>query len=154
MTLKAHDLPARIHANEAPQVILREKGLIISAIAGHHGDAPAVIYRIDYAGRSVTFSGDIDAQGLPNLTRIARNTGLLIVNCVVLDPPDSPPILYTLHTPPRAIGKLAREAGVQRILLSHLSPATEEMHDAVLKSIHENYTGPVSMAEDGMRVQP
>jgi ribonuclease BN (tRNA processing enzyme) len=71
-----------------------------------------------------------------------------------LDPPDSPPVLYTLHTPPRAIGKLAKEAGVGRLLLSHLSPATEEMHATVLKSIHENYPGPVSLAEDGMRVQP
>jgi ribonuclease BN (tRNA processing enzyme) len=61
---------------------------------------------------------------------------------------------YTLHTPPHTIGKLAKEAGVRRLLLSHLSPATEEMHDTVLKSIHENYTGPVSLAEDGMHVQP
>lgn len=41
-----------------------------------------------------------------------------------------------------------------KLLLSHLSPATEEMRDKVLKSIGENYTGPVSLAEDGMRVRP
>ena len=63
-------------------------------------------------------------------------------------------VLYTLHTPPRAIGELAKEAEVRKLLLSHLSPATEEMHDAVLKSIRENYTGPVTLAEDGMHVQP
>jgi ribonuclease BN (tRNA processing enzyme) len=154
MTLHAHDIPARISANAVPQVILRQGDLTVAAIAGHHGDAPAVIYRIDVAGKSITFSGDIDARGLPDLLKIAEKTDLLIFNSVVLDPPDSPAILYTLHTPPHAIGELAKAAGVHRLLLSHLSPATETMRDAVLKSIHENYTGPVRLAEDGMRLQP
>ena len=153
MTLRAHDIPAQVRVNALPQVIIREGALTITAIAGHHGDAPAVIYRIDYAGNSVTFSGDIDAEGLPDLTRIARNTDLLVFNSVVLDPPGSPPILYTLHTPPAAIGELAKKAHVRRLLLSHLSPATTEMHDAVVESIHRNFTGPVNMAEDGMRIQ-
>jgi ribonuclease BN (tRNA processing enzyme) len=154
MTLQAHDISAQVSAATVPQAIFSEGNLSITAIAGHHRDAPAVIYRIAYAGRSVTFSGDIDAQGLPNLRSIARNSDLLVFNSVVLDPPNSPPVLYTLHTPPHAIGELAKEAGVHRLLLSHLSPATEEMHDAVLKSIHENYAGPAILADDGMRVQP
>ena len=68
-------------------------GVTISAIAGHHGDAPAVIYRIDYRKQSITFSGDIDAKGIDHLKRIAQHTGLLVFNCVVLDPPGSRPIL-------------------------------------------------------------
>jgi ribonuclease BN (tRNA processing enzyme) len=154
MTIQPHDIPAQAGASTVPQVIFSEDNLRITAIAGHHRDAPAVIYRIDYAGRSVAFSGDIDAQGLPNLRTIASKSDLLVFNSVVLDPPNSPPVLYTLHTPPHAIGELAKNAGVHRLLLSHLSPATEEMHDAVLKSIHENFTGPVSLAEDLMRLQP
>jgi ribonuclease BN (tRNA processing enzyme) len=154
MTIQAHDIPARIEANARPQVIFKQNNLGVSAIAGHHGDAPAVIYRIDYGGKSVTFSGDIDAAGLANLRSIARDSDLLVFNNVVLDPPDSPAVLYTLHTPPGAIGELAMSAGVKRLLLSHLSPATEKMHDAVLKSIRKNFAGPVTMAEDGMRVQP
>jgi ribonuclease BN (tRNA processing enzyme) len=154
MTIHAHDVPAHVRANTAPRVILRQGELTVTAIAGHHGDAPAVIYRIDVAGKSVAFSGDIDAEGLPNLRRIASNSGLLVFNSVVLDPPGSPAVLYTLHTPPRAIGELAKEAGVHRLLLSHLSPATDGMHDAVLKSIREDFTGPVSFAEDAMRLEP
>jgi len=154
MTIHAHDIPAQVGAPAMPQTIFSQGNLTITAIAGHHGDAPAIIYRIDYAGKSITFSGDIDAAGLPNLRSIARRTDLLVFNSAVLDPPDSPAVLYTLHTPPRAIGELAKEAEVHKLLLSHLSPATEKMHDAVLKSIRENYTGPVTLAEDGMRVQP
>jgi ribonuclease BN (tRNA processing enzyme) len=154
ITFHAHDIPTSIGMNAEPHKIFKQSALTVTAIAGHHADAPSVIYRIDDAGRSVTFSGDIDAQGVPNLTRIAKDTDLLVFNSVVLDPPDSPAILYTLHTPPHAIGEIAKKANIHGLLLSHLSPATEEEHDAVLKSIRQNFTGPVSMAADGMRLQP
>jgi ribonuclease BN (tRNA processing enzyme) len=154
MTLEAHDIAAQLVANAQPHEILRQGALVITAIAGHHGDAPAVIYRVEYAGRSITFSGDIDAAGLANLRRIAEYSDLLVFNSVVLDPPASPAVLYTLHTPPAAIGELAHAAGVHRLLLSHLSPSTEARRDAVFKSIRNHYAGPLSQAVDGMRLQP
>jgi ribonuclease BN (tRNA processing enzyme) len=154
ITIQAHDIPTQIHANPVPEVILNDGGLVIRAVAGHHGDAPAVIYRIDYAGKSITFSGDIDAQGLPGLRTIAKGSDLLVFNSVVLDPPGSRAILYTLHTPPRAIGELARDAGVRSLLLSHISPAVEKDHEAVSQSIKRNYQGPVSFAADGIRIRP
>jgi len=154
MTIHAHDIPARHSANAVPHVILKESAFAISALAGHHGDAPAVIYRIDCAGRSITFSGDIDATGLPSLLKIVQASDILVFNSAVLDPPGSPAVLYTLHTPPHAIGELAAQAGVHRLLLSHLSPATEANHQAVLESIRQTYGGPVIWAEDGMRLQP
>jgi ribonuclease BN (tRNA processing enzyme) len=152
ITLVPHDLP--LSGDDEPRVIFRDPGLEIRAISGHHGDAPAVIYRIDHAGKSVTFSGDIDAHGLAHLTRIARDTDLLVFNAVVLDPPGSPEILYTLHSPPRAIGTVAGEAHVHRLLLSHLSPATDHDRDAVKASIRRAYAGPVDLAEDGLRLRP
>ena len=154
LTIRTHDIPARLRAEASPHVIHERGGLTITAIAGHHGDAPAVIYRIAHGNKTITFSGDIDARGLPDLGAIARGTDLLVFNSVVLDPPGSPPILYTLHTPPDAIGRLAKEAGVHGVLLSHLSPATDAMREAVLASIRRHYDGPVRFAEDGMRVQP
>jgi ribonuclease BN (tRNA processing enzyme) len=152
ITLLPHDLSTG--GDDAPKVIFRDRDLVIRAIGGHHGDAPAVIYRIDHGGRSVTFSGDIDAKGLPHLAEIARDSDLLVFNSVVLDPPGSPEILYTLHSPPRAIGTVAAEAHVHRLLLSHLSPATDQGRDAVKASIRRAYTGPVEIAEDGLRIRP
>ena len=154
ISLRAHDIPAEIRSDPVSQVIFNEGGLVIRAVAGHHGDAPAVIYRIDYAGKSITFSGDIDAKGLPGLRTIATGSDLLVFNSVVLDPPGSPEILYTLHTPPRAIGELARQAGVHSLLLSHISPAVEKNQGAVLESIRRSYQGPVSLAADRARVLP
>lgn len=154
ITLEAHDFPASPGAAREVRTILDEPAWSVSAVAGHHGDAPAVIYRIDHAGVSITFSGDIDRHGLSGLTRIAHGSDLLVFNSAVLDPPDSPQILYSLHTAPRAIGEIARDAGVHALLLSHLSPATDEMRDAVLKSIRRSYAGPVRFAEDGLRIRP
>jgi ribonuclease BN (tRNA processing enzyme) len=154
ITIQAHDIPAKVEPNLVPHAILNERGLVITAVAGHHLDAPAVIYRIDYAGKSITFSGDIDARGLPGLRTIAKGSDLLVFNSVVLDPPGSREVLYTLHTPPRAIGELARDAGVHGLLLSHLSPDVEAHHDEVLASIRRSYRGTVSFAVDGASAQP
>jgi ribonuclease BN (tRNA processing enzyme) len=147
------DLPRTAHAVE-PEIIYEHGNVAIRAMRGHHDDAPAVIYRIDVCGRSIVFSGDIDAQGLPALETVARGADLLVFDAVVLDPPGSPAILYSLHSPPRAIGALAARDRIGRLLLSHLSPAIDENREAVAASIATHYAGPVAYASDGLRVRP
>jgi ribonuclease BN (tRNA processing enzyme) len=137
-----------------PRTIMADDSIRISAVGGHHGDAPAVIYRIEHGGRSITFSGDIDAHGLPALAAIAQRSNLLVFNAVVLDPPGSPDILYSLHTPPAAIGELAARARVEALLLSHLSPAVDGARAAVTASITRHFTGRLSFAEDLLRLKP
>jgi ribonuclease BN (tRNA processing enzyme) len=154
LTIHATDIDASASAPDTPKVIYSAQGVTISAIAGHHGDAPAVIYRIDYRNQSITFSGDIDANGIAHLQRIAQHTGLLVFNCVVLDPPESRPILYTLHTPPRTIGVVAADSGTKQLLLSHLSPVIDQHQAEVEASIRQHYKGSIVFAKDGMVVQP
>jgi ribonuclease BN (tRNA processing enzyme) len=147
------DLPLTARAVE-PEVIYEDDNVTIRALRGHHDDAPAVIYRIDVGGRSMVFSGDIDAHGLPALESIARGADLLVFDAVVLDPPGSPAILYSLHSPPRAIGELAARDHIGHLLLSHLSPAVDENRLAVTASIATHYAGLVAFASDGLRVRP
>jgi len=136
------------------RTLVRREDLRISSTAGHHDDAPAIIYRIEFKGRSVVFSGDIDSHGLPALEKIAHGANLLVFDAVVLDPPGSPEVLYSLHTPPGAIGALAQRAQVGAMLLSHLSPAVEARSSQVKASIATHYPGPVTWATDGMRIRP
>jgi ribonuclease BN (tRNA processing enzyme) len=144
------DLAIRL---DAPRTkIVDEGGLVVEEIATHHGDCPSVAYRISYQGVVLVFSGDMDASALPNLVQLARNADLLIFNCAVLDPPDSPSQLYDLHTPPTKIGEAARESGVKSLLLSHLAPDVEGQENAVRKSIRASFTGPVAFASDKLRV--
>jgi len=144
--------PRQTADSPTPLVIVDQDGLKISALPGHHRDAPAVIYRIDYKGKSLTFSGDIDPQGHAALTRIAQGSDLLVFNAVVLDPPGSPAVLYDLHTAPTDIGQISAAAGVSRLLLSHLSADIDQARDAVTTSIHQSFNGPVQFAEDGQRL--
>ena len=132
--------------------IVNSDGLRVWELATHHDGAPSIAYRIDYEGNSVTFSGDMDESAVPNLVRLAKGSDLLVFHCAVLDPPGSPGVLYTLHTPPRKIGEAAQNAGVKHLLLSHIPPAVEENEKEVLQSIRRSYKGDIKFAEDGMRV--
>jgi ribonuclease BN (tRNA processing enzyme) len=149
-TFEVRDLA--IDLNTAVTKIVDENGLVVDEIATHHGDCPSVAYRITYKRKSVVFSGDMDASAIANLVRLAKSADLLIFNCAVLDPPNSPSQLYELHTPPKKIGQAARESGVGQLLLSHIAPDVEESENDVRKSIHASYTGPVEFATDRMRV--
>jgi ribonuclease BN (tRNA processing enzyme) len=132
--------------------IMDDDGLTVEEVATHHGDCPSVAYRISYKGVVVVFSGDMDASALPNLVQLAKSADLLIFNCAVLDPPESPSQLYDLHTPPRKIGQAARDSGVKRLLLSHLAPDVEGQQDAVRKSIRASFAGPIAFATDRLRL--
>ena len=145
------DLPRPARA-DGPEVIYERGNVAIRALPGHHDDAPAIVYRVDVGGRSIVFSGDIDAKGLPALERIALDADLLVFDAVVLDPPGSPAILYTLHSPPKAIGEIAARDHVGSLLLSHLSPAVDENRAAVAASIGTHYAGHVVFASDGLRM--
>jgi ribonuclease BN (tRNA processing enzyme) len=147
------DLP-RAAQSGLGEVIYERGNLAIRAVQGHHDDAPAVIYRVDVNGRSVVFSGDIDAHGLSALEGIARGADLLVFDAVVLDPPGSPAVLYSLHTPPESIGEIADRDQIARLLLSHLSPAVDQHRSAVLASIAVHYAGPVQFASDKLRLRP
>jgi ribonuclease BN (tRNA processing enzyme) len=146
--IQAVNLPIKL--NSAQQTIVNKDGLRITSIATHHGDCPSVAYRVDYKTESIVFSGDMDVSALANLEHLAENCNLLVFNCAVLDPPDSPSQLYALHTPPGKIGEAAQAAGVKRLLLSHLAPDIEEARQQVLASIRRSYKGPVEFAQDKM----
>src|SRR5271163_3859789 len=134
-----------INLDSAETTILDDHGLVIEEIATHHGDCPSVAYRITYKGVTVVYSGDMDASALPNLVRLAKSADLLIFNCAVPDPPQSPSQLYELHTPPGKIGEAAHQSGVKSLLLSHTAPDVESREAEVRKSIRVNYSGPVAL---------
>jgi ribonuclease BN (tRNA processing enzyme) len=144
------DLPINLDSDRTK--IVDEDGLVVEEIATHHGDCPSVAYRISYKTVTVVFSGDMDASALPNLVQLAKNADLLIFNCAVLDPPDSPSQLYDLHTPPKKIGQAAQASAVRSLLLSHLAPDVQGQEASVRKSIRASYAGPLAFASDKLRV--
>jgi ribonuclease BN (tRNA processing enzyme) len=149
-TIDAVDLP--IELDSAESEIVTEGDLRVREIATHHGDCPSVAYRVDYKGESITFSGDMDSSALSNLEKLALDTDLLVFHAAVRDPPNSPKILYTLHTAPRLIGEAAHDARARHLLLSHIAPDIEEHQREVLHSIAASYHESTLFAHDGMRL--
>lgn len=149
-TIDGVDLPIALESPESE--IVSEGDLRVTEIATHHGDCPSVAYRVDYQDKRITFSGDMDASAVTNLRRLAIDSDLLVFHVGVLDPPNSPTILYKLHTAPRQIGQAARDARARRLLLSHISPSIEENRLQVLRSISASYKQKIEFAYDGMRI--
>jgi ribonuclease BN (tRNA processing enzyme) len=149
-TIDGKDLPTALNAPESE--IFSDGDLHIREIATHHGDCPSVGYRIAFKDESITFSGDMDASALPNLEKLAKDTNLLVLHAAILDPPDTPPILLTLHTPPKQLGEAAKIANAKHVLLSHIPPVVEDHQADVLRSMRASYAGPIEFAHDGQKI--
>jgi ribonuclease BN (tRNA processing enzyme) len=149
-TIDGKDLATALNTPESE--IFSEGDLHLHAIATHHGDCPSVGYRIEFKGKSITFSGDMNASALANLEKLAKDTDLLVLHAAILDPPDTVPILLTLHTPPKQLGQAAKAANAKHILLSHIPPVVEDHQADVLHSIRASYSGPIEFAHDGQKI--
>ena len=133
LTIEATNIPAGPRA--APKQIPLGEGLVVTARGHHHGDAPAVAYRIEHAGRSVVLAGDVDPSGLLSVEELSSGADLLVISCAVLDPPESPPGLYQRHSPPSAIGAMAARAHVKALLCTHLPPAVNAKAEVLRASL-------------------
>ncbi|MDZ4154747.1 MBL fold metallo-hydrolase [Methylicorpusculum sp.] len=146
--LKPIDVKPR--ADQAYQTKLSHE-ITLRAVNVPHGPIPALAWRIDAAGCSLTFSGDTNLPGSV-LTELASGSDLLIAHHAV--PEHAGPAALSLHMPPSLIGKLAAEAGVKRLLLSHRMQRAADSEAETLRKIREHYAGPVEFAEDMARYQP
>jgi len=103
----------------------------------------SLAWRISCPGRSFVYSGD--TRPCPALVDLSRHADLLVCEC------SYPEGTETEHhmTPSRA-ASVAREAGVGRLVLTHLYPMTEATD---VKGIAErHFDGEVLVAHDMMRL--
>lgn len=143
------DVPA--DTSEGSHVVYEERDVVVSSIGVDHGDAPAVAYRIERAGRSLVVSGDL-ASRHTRFEELARGADVLLFDAAVLDPPGSPKGLYELHTPPARIGEIAARTDVKLLVLTHVTPPVDEHRNEVLASIQRTFRGEVRFATDCMHL--
>jgi len=147
---RTHDVSPNWQAFN-PETIYDQDGLVIKAVGVNHGPVPALAYRIDYKGKSLVYSGDTSSVGT-NMIDLSKDADLLIYDTALLaetPPNDTFNIFYALHTTPARIGQVAHQAGVKKLILSHITPQTEG-HDSELKTrIRENgFHGAIKVAKD------
>lgn len=103
---------------------------------------PAVSVRIEVDGASLVYSGD--TSGVPELVELARGADVLLCEATWAgNQEDYPP---GIHLTGRDAARAAQEAGVGRLLLTHVIAATDR--ERLLAEAREVFDGPVELAED------
>ena len=114
------------------------------------GDAvhpvPAVAVRLDGGGRSLTYSGDTGPGG--DLEELAAGTGLLLCEATTQGEPG--PDTYPFHLSAGQAGTVAANAGVERLLVTHLAPGLDP--DVSVSEAAAVFGGPTAWAAPGMEV--
>ena len=100
-------------------------------------------YRIEYSGKAIAYSGD--AVLCEALVELCRNCDVAILDCSF--PKNHP---TGNHLGAINCGKVASEAGVKKLVLSHLYPACNGRDMA--KECREVFNGEVIIAEDLMKI--
>jgi ribonuclease BN (tRNA processing enzyme) len=110
-----------------------------------HGSTPALAWRIEAGEKSIVFSGDMNGEG-DHLVQLARQADLLVAHNAV--PEGASGVERFLHMPPSVIGRIANEAGVKQLVLSHRMRRTLGREAETLDAIKKDYAGPVAFAND------
>ncbi|OQW57677.1 MAG: hypothetical protein A4S14_20070 [Proteobacteria bacterium SG_bin9] len=139
---------------QGDRVVFEEAGVKVTAFNVNHGDLikPSVGYRIDYAGRSVTISGDTKFD--ENLIKYATGTDLLIHEVFAMSEqmaklPQLKPIAAH-HTSPEEAGVVFSRAKPKLAAYSHIVLLGIEVRELVSRT-QGAYQGPLEVGEDLMR---
>ena len=120
-------------------------GLSFSAIPVHHGPISAVAWRVNVAGCSVAFSGDMN-NNYQTLAVLAEDSDMLVASNAV--PESAEGVAAQLHMRPSQIGKIAQQSQVKQLILSHRMKRTLGKEQQTKKIIEQYYSGPIFFADD------
>lgn len=102
-----------VSKNEPGPVFDRE-GITVSALTIPRGNIPAVAYRVQTLGVSLVFRSDQNGTN-PRFVDFAGGANVLIMHLAIAAGTTNP-----LHAAPAVVGRIAQEAGVGRLILSHI----------------------------------
>jgi ribonuclease Z len=163
-------VPIVIPAGTTTTLALEQLGLKVTAIRVHHNPAtPAYGYRFDYAGRSVTVSGDTTYD--EDLARAAKNSDVLVheglapeLVAILQDEltaagrPRQAKIFHDIpgyHSSPVDAAKIANLANARLLLFTHMLPMLPNAiaARAFLKGVEDVRDHGVRIGRDGLVVR-
>lgn len=122
---------------------------IVSAVEVNHGPIPATAWKIEIAGCSVVYSGDMSNKQ-QKLADFASAADLLIAHFAI--PEEAGRIAKNLHMPPSQITDILIKAKPKKLLLSHFMKRSERNMEKELNIIKEHYSGPLWLAKEQLKV--
>ena len=136
---------------------------VTAALVDHPPIAPAFAYRFDCPDRSIVISGDTRASD--RLIALARGADVLVHEALYLPAleqliatePNAKTLrehLLASHTPLADVGRVATEAGVKTLVLSHLVPGGYPfIKDEVwMEAIRPHFSGKILIGRDLMEI--
>ena len=125
-------------AKSEPTTVFNKDGVTVTAIGIPHGNVPTLAYRVQTQNVSVVFSSDQTGTN-PRFIDFARGADVLIMH-LATNTADSP-----LHASPTVVGRVAQQAGVKRLIVSHIGVFPL---DPVMAEVRAAYSGPVTIGAD------
>ena len=160
------DLRKLVSAHEfsAPGLVMQNADVKVTAARVRHPPIKeAYAYRFDCADRSIVISGDTTVS--PELVALAKGADVLVCEAMHLGGlenllkkvPNASTLrehLLASHIVTEDLGKLAAEAGVKTLVLSHLVPSDDpSISDAMWEEgVRKHYGGTIVVGRDLMEV--
>ena len=133
------------HRSRIAQTVIDEPNLKVRVIGVRHGVVPALGVLIEAGAWSIALTGDQNDDN-PQFVELAKGANLLVVDHAI--PASAGEVARALHLTPQAIGRMAAEARVGHLVLSHLMARSLRHLEQSRDIIGQRFSGPVSVAED------
>jgi len=131
--------------DKARRMVFVDSRYKLSAVPVHHGPIPSLAWRVEIAGKTIVFSGDMSNKR-GTLAALADQANLMLAHNAI--PEGASGIARNLHMPPSEIGKIAANAQVKNLVLSHRMNRTLGQEEASVRQIRKQYKGPLQFADD------
>ena len=125
-----------------PTTVFEGQGLKVTALGIPHANMPTLAYRVETPDGAVVFSSDQNGTD-PKFVDFARDADTLIMHMQVPAGTANNP----LHAAPAVVGRLAQNARVRRLIVSHIGLAGPVL-EAAIADLKTAYTGPLTVAAD------
>jgi ribonuclease BN (tRNA processing enzyme) len=151
----------------APGAVMQDENVkIAAAIVQHPPVRPALAYRFDFQDRSIAFSGD--TAPVEDVARLAKGADMLVHEAMYVPALEAyvrdriakgVPIRFddymahmnVDHSPVEDVGRIAQEAGVKTLVLSHLTPGIDGIQDETWRELAaKHFKGEIVVARDLM----
>ena len=117
----------------------------VSSVGTHHGPVAALAWRVNLGDCRLTFSGDMSNKR-EVLAGLAKDSDILVAHNAI--PENAWSVARNLHMPPSEIGRIAQQAKVKHLVLSHFMRRTLGREKQTLEQVRKHYQGKVSFAQD------
>ena len=117
----------------------------LAAIPVHHGDVPALAWRVEIRDFAIVFAGSFSNQK-DVVARFAKGADALIAHHAI--PEDARGSVRELHATPSQLGRVAAQADVRMLVLGHRTTRTTGRESASRAAIEAHYEGPLVFANE------